>query len=164
MFPLYHLHLHRIFYALLYAVTPRKYDSLYPLQEGSKERLQSEREFFLPCAAFSLRRALSKKTTIEKYPLFHRLYTTIISIPHLQSKCQPIFYPFKKITAPLIATQSIFYALVFKRSRISSKRRVFAIAFSSAAAFAAASSAAAFSAARRSSSAFASFAASTFSS
>jgi hypothetical protein len=67
IFPLYHLHLHRSFYALLYAVTPRKYGSPYPFYKAQKNSSKVKGNFSCPARlsaydARSLQRQTLKNT------------------------------------------------------------------------------------------------------
>lgn len=120
-------------------------DSPYPCRTGSKEQLQSETVVLLRIVRLSAcGRTLFRYGVSEKRQLFHCL-------------CFNYFH----YTRFLIKSQRNFSHLFFKRSRISSKSLVFAIAFSSAIRAASAASAAAFSAAIRSSSAFAAAASAT---
>ena len=126
-----------------------------PITIGSKERLQSEMAIFRPFRIFQPTNAVSLKGFLKNACFFiaFDLISYII-----------IYAPRKKVKRFSIAKRNCHNYLFFKRSLISSKRRVFAIAFASSAAFAAAASSAAFAAASASAAAFSAFNCSTFSS
>ena len=126
-----------------------------PITIGSKERLQSEMEIFRPFRAFQPTSAVSLKGNLKNTCFFiaFDLISYII-----------IYAPRKKVKRFSTAKRNCHNYLFFKRSLISSKRRVFAVAFASSAAFAAASSSAAFTAASAAAAAFSAFIASTFAS
>ena len=140
--------------AFISAVTPRLRFSL-PLTIGSKERLQSEMEIFLPFRIFQPTNAVSLKGGLKNTCFFiaFDLISYII-----------IYAPRKNVKRFFTAKRNCANYLFFKRSLISSKRRVFAVAFASSAAFAAAASSAAFAAAAASAAAFSALNASTFAS
>ena len=124
---------------LVYAVTPRH--TVLPTAL-SKERLPSETDDFPFPFVFQPTDELSFEKFLKNTNLFFAFMLQILLYHYilLQSKSQTIFQRF-----------SIF---AFNKSRISSKSRVFAVAFSSAMRSASAFSATAFSSAKRASSAF----------
>ena len=118
-----------------YAVHTALPTTLRVQKSGSK----AKRSLFTDLRTFQPKGTLSVKTVVEKRQLFHSLLFTFLLYPFF----------FEKST-------NFYYFCAFNKSRISAKRTVFAIAFSSAIRAASA----ACSAAMRSSSAFAAFAAS----
>lgn len=124
---------------LISAVTPRTRSSL-PRFRGSKGQLQSEMAILLPLSVFQPTDGISVKGTVENTYFFIAFILSAYYYIYSARKSQSIFQREAQVSN---------YYLFFKRSRISSKRRVFAVAFASAsaAAFAAASAAAASSAA-----------------
>ena len=93
MLPLYHLH-SRGFPRLVRAITPR---NAFPPTTISRERLQSERVYFLSPRAFQPMGALSLGKSFEKTRFFLAFIFNLYYYSPILKKCQPILFVFQQI-------------------------------------------------------------------